>query len=643
MAIAESRLLILVDQLEEIFTIKGISRSEQENFVTALQALATSGLVWIVANMRSDFFDRLETLPSLIQLSSGEARYVLAAPTTSEIGQVIRQPAREAGLTFEFDAEKGVGLDEVVREAAAKDAGALPLLSFLMDQLWQRRSEKGLLTFAAYRALGGLEGALGLRAEQIYAAQSPDVQAALPNVLRALVTIGEGANATASGRSVKLAMFAEGTPARALVDAFLDPTARLLVADTAFEAAPTAGLADQGFGSPLAAPDGAAAPHKECRPTRGALLRIAHEALLSHWPRAKEQIDLDRRDLALLARLDNAATRWRVADRRDRDGLVLPTGLLLSEALDLQRRWPSEIPADVRQFITESRRVARRRLQRTIAVMAAAVLALPIAAGVVWAAMIWHGVRAVEGTLAFVPVPAGCFMMGSPPDEKGRIGLQAGDFDHEAQHRVCVKTFGLTKFDITQEQWREVMVENPDPSRFKGGDRPVEMVSWNDARSFIWRMNTFGQHSYRLPTEAEWEYATRAGTTTAWFWGDKIENGCPYADLRDETYKSKHWDVDEAIIGCADGFDETAPVGSFRPNGFGLYDMVGNVFQWTEDCGGDYTKAPNDGSAAEAANCKWRVVRGGSWTSRPPYTRSASRDIYAPVNRNDIVGFRLAR
>jgi formylglycine-generating enzyme required for sulfatase activity len=211
------------------------------------------------------------------------------------------------------------------------------------------------------------------------------------------------------------------------------------------------------------------------------------------------------------------------------------------------------------------------------------------------------------------------------------------------QHKVCVKPFEMGEYAVTQEEWRHVMVENPDPARFKGDRNPTEMVSWDDARSFVWRMRFFGKYNYRLPTEAEWEYAARAGTTTTWFWGNRLEDGCPYANIRDLTYKNKHFDVDEAIVSCEDGFDETAPVGSLAPNPFGLFDMIGNVFQWTEDCYGDYANAPTDGSAAEADNCKNRIIRGGSWTAKPRFTRSGSRDYYSPGNRNDVVGFRLAR
>jgi formylglycine-generating enzyme len=188
-----------------------------------------------------------------------------------------------------------------------------------------------------------------------------------------------------------------------------------------------------------------------------------------------------------------------------------------------------------------------------------------------------------------------------------------------------------------------VMVENPDPFRFKNPANPAESVSWYDARAFAWRMSFFGKHKYRLPSEAEWEYAARAGTTTVRFWGDKAEDGCAYANMRDQTLVKTLYGFDEAIIGCTDGFAYPAPVGSYKPNQFGLFDMLGNVSQWTEDCYGDYADAPNDGRPAEPENCKNRVVRGSSWNGKPWFTRSASRDYYLPVNRNDVTGFRLAR
>jgi formylglycine-generating enzyme required for sulfatase activity len=616
--IAEARLLVIIDQLEEIFTISSVTQEERDAFAAVLQSLAKSGAVWVVATMRSDFFDRLERQHQLVALASGEGTYVLAQPKSSEIAQMIRQPAREAGLTFEIDSTRGIGLDEIIREAASRDSGALPLLSFLLDQLWQRRSQSGLLTFAAYNELGGLEGALGQRAEQVFAVQGPEVRAALPKLLRSLVSVGEGPQSTPTARTVELEKFLQGTSARALIDAFLDPGARLLVADE----------------DPQSYRLGTNQPAMT-RQSR-AHIRVAHEALLTHWPRAQDLITADRRDLELLGRLELATTRWQASDQKHRDSLLLPRGLPLAEALDLMRRWSTEIPAKVSEFVQQSRRVAKRRVRRLVLALLGAVISVPAVAAAVWAIMVWRGVQAMEQTMMFVTVPGGCFLMGTPADEKGR-------FNHETQHKVCVPTFELGKYTVTQKEWALVMVENPDPARFKGETRPVEMIGWYDAQSFAWRMRLFGKHNYRLPTEAEWEYAARAGTQTAWFWGDKVEDGCGYANLRDLTYKSKHWNVDEGIVQCEDGQDETAPVGSFKPNAFGLYDMSGNVFQWTEDCFGDYADAPADGEPADTPNCENRVVRGGSWTSRPAFTRSGSRDEYRPVNRNDIVGFRLAR
>ena len=279
----------------------------------------------------------------------------------------------------------------------------------------------------------------------------------------------------------------------------------------------------------------------------------------------------------MLGRLESSAERWQAANIRHRDGLVLPKGLLLTEAVDLMRRWGTELPGAVLDFIKRSRSVAKRRRMRMALAMSGAIVLLPVIAAIVWTIMVWRGVQAVEGTMAFVQIPKGCFEMGAPLGEEGR-------FDHETPHNVCVSAFELGKYAITQDEWRQVMVESPDPARYKGGRNPIEMISWHDARSFTRRMNLFGKHQYRLPTEAEWEYAARAGTSTTWFWGNKLEDGCGYANLRDLSYERERFNVGEAIIGCADGSVETAPVGSYKPNAFGLYDMTGNVFQWIDDC-----------------------------------------------------------
>ena len=160
-------------------------------------------------------------------MSADESRYLLLPPDQAEVGQIIRRPSREAGLSFEVDAARAVGLDDIIYQAAAAEKGALPLLSFLLDQLLQRRSEDGFLTFAAYEELGGLEGAIGRRAEEVFHALPETAQKEFVPVLRALTTV-KGGKATA--RSAPLANFPPGSPRRVLVDVFLQSQARLLVA-----------------------------------------------------------------------------------------------------------------------------------------------------------------------------------------------------------------------------------------------------------------------------------------------------------------------------------------------------------------------------------------------------------------------------
>src|SRR5262245_36914275 len=214
----EARLVLIVDQLEELFTA-GIAQEIRERYVAALEALARSGLVWIIATVRSDFFDRVATLAPLAALSTGESTYVVTPPDAADIGQIIRRPAREAGLRFETDDRVGRSLDEVIREAAAKDPASLPLLEYLLDQLWHQRTADGVLTFQSYDALKGLEGAIGERAEQVLRDLPDAVREAFPAVLRALVTIGQSETALPTARLVPLSTFPEGSAQRRLVEA----------------------------------------------------------------------------------------------------------------------------------------------------------------------------------------------------------------------------------------------------------------------------------------------------------------------------------------------------------------------------------------------------------------------------------------
>jgi sulfatase modifying factor 1 len=335
--------------------------------------------------------------------------------------------------------------------------------------------------------------------------------------------------------------------------------------------------------------------------------------------------------------LEREAEEWRNAPKRDRRHRLRASGLPLAEARTLITRWGAALPPEIVEFVGASRRGARLRRLRQTGVFLGSFLA-PLAIGVlVWAALVWNGVRSVEAGMTFVPIKAGCFAMGSPDGEAGRFANEV------PVHPVCLQPFDLAADEVTQAQWRKVMIlTDPTPSQYGGDERrPVETVSWDDIQYFLRLMSFFGSHQYRLPSESEWEYAARAGTQTARSWGDDIGNACDYENVADAMKKREAPDLD--AFSCNDGFAGTAPVGSFRPNPWGLYDMLGNVAEWASDCyESDYLSAPQTNAPYTLENCTTRVVRGGSWSSTPRYIRAARRYGIAPYLRSGDFGFRLA-
>ena len=229
-----------------------------------------------------------------------------------------------------------------------------------------------------------------------------------------------------------------------------------------------------------------------------------------------------------------------------------------------------------------------------------------------------------------VIIPAGSFVMGSPKSEAGR-GIDEGP-----QHKVNIQSFALGKYEVTFDEYDKFVEtingKKPDDIGWGRGQRPVINVSWNDAKAYAkWLSDQTGKQ-YRLPTEAEWEYGARAGTTTRYNWGDNI-------DCSKARYDSHY--------GKCENQRSTDKVGSFPANPFGLFDVHGNVWEWNQDCYKNSSKgALNDGSARESASgirCDYRVLRGGSWGNGPQGVRSANRDRSTYDYRSGIVGFRLAR
>jgi tetratricopeptide (TPR) repeat protein len=346
-----SRLVLVVDQLEELFTLESIAAETRTNFITAIGALARSGRVTVLATLRSDFFEKCAEVPLLAQLSQGDGLYHLLPPNGLEIGQMIREPAIAAGLQFEVHPQTKQSLDERLRDAATRNPEALPLLQFCLEALYQAQAKRGdgLLTHADYDAMGGVEGALANRAEETFARLQPAEQAEFDRVMRAVTTADD--KETFTRRWADRDGLNRVPAAKAFVDAFLAPEARLLVVD---------------------------------RDLSGrVVVSVTHEALLTRWERLRQWLLTNLENLRTRAQVSADALRWRQSGRND--DYLYASALPLAKAQDLAER--DFLDDTEREFVVASARVARsaserkrRNLHRVIAgVSAVAVVALALA------------------------------------------------------------------------------------------------------------------------------------------------------------------------------------------------------------------------------------------------------------------------
>ncbi|MGO9933456.1 MAG: hypothetical protein ACLPV8_16825 [Steroidobacteraceae bacterium] len=279
-----AKLVLVIDQLEELFTSDRIPPMQRVQFIELLAGLVRSGLVWIVTTMRKDFWHRADETPELVRLSEGHGRLELLPPGPAQLSQMIRRPAEAAGVSFEVHGTTSVPLNEVIAQEVAREPGALPLLSYLLDQLYRNDvldAHRDTLTYATYERLGKLEGAIATKAEAVLERCVPEDRLVLGSVLFSLVEMGTatGDVERAVARRVPLSTFQPGTPHRRLVEAFLDPDARLLVSD-----------AEKG-GSPT--------------------VRVAHEALISRWERAREYVRSNAEALKIRHRIEERYALWR--------------------------------------------------------------------------------------------------------------------------------------------------------------------------------------------------------------------------------------------------------------------------------------------------------------------------------------------
>jgi formylglycine-generating enzyme required for sulfatase activity len=387
---------------------------------------------------------------------------------------------------------------------------------------------------------------------------------------------------------------------------------------------------------------------------------VAHETIFRRWERLRDWIAAEREFLVWRTGLEAARRAWQAAPTRSKNDALL-MGFPLARAKEWLGNRADDIPPEDRGFIVQSRKTAQQRRMRVRTLVGA--LASVIALGVV---AYWND-QALKGLyyqLAYVRpyvltvqvermlkprerflecvktdgeyskycpemvvVPAGKFMMGSPRNESAR-------FPNEGpQHEVTIALpFAVSKFEVTFDQWDACNQYDgcvPVVWRIsRGGKQPANNISWYDAQEYVKWLSALTGRRYRLLTEAEWEYAARAGSATPYSFEGNV-----------------HWQLGEYAWYGPNSGGKTNSVGEKKPNAFGLYDMYGNVAEWVEDCYHEnYDKSPTNGSAWVDDNCKDRVFRGGSYSiTTESHLRSAMRGAAPPNNQVFTIGFRVGR
>ena len=347
-----AKAVLIVDQLEELFTIDRFSMEQRKSFIDLLAGFMRSGVIWIVATMRKDFWHRADEIPNLVHMAEGSGRIELLPPSLSQYSQMIRRPADAAGISFQSHPTSDIPLNDVLAEEVASQPGSLPLLSYLLDQLYKSdivEAKGTVLTYSTYEKLGKLRGSLATKAEAVIGACSPTDAQALGSLLFSLIkiSISETNLQQPVARRVPLSMFPVGTPRRHLADALLDTQVRLLVSDADQNEVPT--------------------------------VRLAHEALITHWRRARDFVEQSIDFLKIRQRLEERLSLWRSARLRVESPIGNRTsiwdyflrkakpehGLLteidLADGIRLLHQHQDELAPEMTEFIDRSIRDSQRR------------------------------------------------------------------------------------------------------------------------------------------------------------------------------------------------------------------------------------------------------------------------------------------
>jgi formylglycine-generating enzyme required for sulfatase activity len=606
-----SAFFLYLDQGEELY-VRAEERQRRRFSEVLAQGVGDSRL-YALMSLRAEFFGELQKDRPLYKAH----RQINVPPLgEAELLAVVTQPAEFLSARFETG-DLAADIANRTAEESTRDAGALPLLSYLLDDMWRRMIERG-------------DGVLRLSAQSIdlgrvlveransFISDRPNSESALRRIFTLmLATVREDGEPTR--RRAPRSEFTDGE--WQLISELADHPNRLLVTAT---------------------PEGGET-----------YAEVAHEAIFRRWDKLKQWIAAEREFLAWKTGLEAARKGWQNAPERSKTDALL-MGFALTQALRKSATRRDDIPSTDLGFIELSHKTARRRklrLQALIGGLAIAVAAILAAwryeqslkEGLYWFTNVRGYVLTAEaerslksgappfrectGCPEMLVIKAGEFTMGSPKDEKGRRE------DEGPQRKVVFPDrFAVAKFELTFDEWDECVAYGDCETHIKAsgwgrGRQPAINVSWDDAKTYVAWLSRITGKRYRLLSEAEWEYAARAETQTAYPWGNEIGKGNANCD------------------GCGSQWDDKqpAPVGSFPANAFGLYDMNGNVFQWVEDCVHEtYDGAPTDGSAWTTGDCDPRVMRGGSYGSNPEDLRSANRSLTGNDRYNNV-GFRVGR
>ena len=574
-------LVLFLDQMEELFTRHTPAASTE--FLRALYKAAQDDPLWVLATLRSDHLHHCHTHPEMLQVLRGPGHYPLGPIEPFMLEDLIAKPARCAGLTISENLVRRIVHDTRTKEDDPTKPGQshLPLLAFVLNHLFEKRSNHEL-SEDVYKQIGAVTGAVAHHAAQVEADLRSTQGSKTTGLLAQLF-------------ESLVIVSTEGLPTRS----------RPLLAKFSPE---MRGLIEVLVQKRLLRTEGQGAQ---------ATVSISHETLFEAWPSLKDYIDKNKKQLIDRTLLERRAKRWVERGRPWFDGLASGR-----ECREFSRTnvTPTQ---EMKEYLHASRRA--RWIQAGAIGFVILLVGGPIA---------WMGKEGVTVQYAGSIVLAQLHLVQVPQPEMITIPggtFQQGDKTEGPIREVTIKPFAMEKHEVTFEEYDRYVEltgsKRPDDHRWRRGQRPVINVSWDDAKAYArWLSQATGRH-YRLPTESEWEYAARSrGRDEIW------------AGTSDERKLQ-----DYAVYAT----DRTEPVGTKTPNGLGLYDMSGNVWEWVEDCWhGHYTGAPTDGSAwleAGGGNCEGRVLRGGSWGSKPGPLRASNRVGRRADTRDDDLGFRLVQ